>query len=327
MTVSVPSSSDTTWTPYFVPGGVPSSGRPQILMFSIAVADGSDAALEIDNVVFRPPSPSSAALSLVRRYSFNDNYRIFDSMASWYPPTMTLGSSATISSGQLQLPGGSTNLTRHSGSYLQFTDSNVFDSPGNAAPTAVSIEMWVTIASRQSDRRANAVLFELGSISTGTLIYSVSMIVSWNESARTVQLSYFSVGGALISRRVPTPPRSASGSTTIQVVVALANGASTSTSAVYVYGKNQYNSSVRIPDIVRLPSGSSEGVMLIGAGRDSSQPALIGSVDEFRVWSGALSQQDITEHYAMGPDYLFGTLCIVLCILLSLSFVCQVISF
>jgi hypothetical protein len=150
------------------------------------------------------------------------------------------------------------------------------------------------------------VLFELGSIDAMTLAYAVFMTMSWNESARELQLKYYSVGDTFNSTTLPVPPRSADGSTSMLIVIvtAVADGASASSSAVYVYGKMQYNCSVQLPDIVQLPAGSSEGIMLIGAGRDPSQPALIGSVDEFRVWSGALSQQEIIKHYAMGPDLI-----------------------
>lgn len=46
---------------------------------------------------------------------------------------------------------------------------------------------------------------------------------------------------------------------------------------------------------------SSDSTFIIGAALDTTQP-LRGSIDEFRIWKGALSQQLIRDNFLAGPD-------------------------
>ena len=307
MTVSVPSSTDTTWTPYSVrvPGRVPSSSRPQILRFSIAVADGSDAALEIDNVVFHPPSLSPAVLSLAHRYSFSDP-SMLDSVASPCPLTLTLGSSASISSGQLQLPGGSSDLTEQVGSYLQLTASNVLGSP---APAAVSIEMWVTIASSQSNT-GNPVIFQLGSSTLSSIDNEVSLNLTWDSVNQKLRFDYLSGENPTntTSNISSTRATNIGGPISLHIALVLFNAEPSSPPLSVLYVNGDIFGSYEMHSTVKFPLGSPGEVNLIGMGTDPSQPALIGSVDEFRIWHGPLSRREVTALYVMGPDLILGNL-------------------
>jgi hypothetical protein len=59
-------------------------------------------------------------------------------------------------------------------------------------------------------------------------------------------------------------------------------------------------------DGVFLPDGTTGEINYIGIGTDTGQQALVGSIDEFRVWDGALQQSDITSHFLAGPDENLG---------------------
>jgi len=59
---------------------------------------------------------------------------------------------------------------------------------------------------------------------------------------------------------------------------------------------------------IYLSDGSAGEINLIGFGTDTAVPALVGSVNEFRIWNGGLQQSDITVHYTEGPDQNFGKL-------------------
>ena len=272
-----------------------------LLKISIAVFNKPDASVEIDNVVIVPLSTSSSAssvsaTSLSHRYSFNDG-TTSDSVASasalvdsW---AGIIGHSAVISSGQLQLPGGPSNTTIGVGSFLQLP-AGVF---GRPAPAAVSIEMWITIASMQQSGTGSPAIFQLGSHVSGS---AGSLTLTWESINYRGNLEYISADGSVA---MSSYFYSNSVSTAIHVVVVLVNGGSYS-SGIYVNG-NIYNT-FTLSGTMFFSSGSAGEINIIGAGTDPSQPALIGSVDEFRVWSGTLSQQDITAHYAMGPDLILG---------------------
>ena len=286
LTIQLPSSA-TAWTLYsvIVPG---SYGNSQSLQFEVTVPDGSDASAEIDNVVIAPPS-SVSVTSLSYRHSFNGGTASDSVMfpsASRGGWTGTIGPSAAISSGQLQLPGGV-------GSYLQLPVGVL----GSPAPAAVSIEIWVTIASSQN-KTGDPVIFQLGSHISGS---AGSLMLTWESSSSIGKLKYISADKSVsmltyfYSYRDPT---------SIHIVIVLVNGG-WYTSGIYINGDiyNQFT----ISNTMLLSFGSAGEINLIGAGTDPSQPALIGSVDEFRVWSGALSRQDIIKHYAMGSDLFLGT--------------------
>jgi hypothetical protein len=188
---------------------------------------------------------------------------------------------------------------------------------GSPAPAAVSIEMWVTIASSQN-KTGNPVIFQLGSHVSGI---QGSLTLTWESIYYRGELEYISADGSVA---MSTYFYSYSVSTAMHIVVVLVNSGLTS-SGIYINGN--FNSQFTILDTMFVSSGSAGGFNLIGAGTDPSQPALIGSVDEFRVWSGALSQQDITAHYAMGPDLILGKQYGIHCISMSLSFVSEIILF
>jgi hypothetical protein len=119
-----------------------------------------------------------ASAVLTHRYSFNDG-SVSDSVGgtSW---TGTLGSTASVSGGQLRLPGGSVS------SYLQLP-AGILGSP---APASVTIEMWVTTGSSgtstnyarllqfgstfSSSNNANSYMFGRDSGNNGYLFFSYS---------------------------------------------------------------------------------------------------------------------------------------------------------
>jgi len=231
-------------------------------------------------------------MTLTHRYSFNDG-TASDSVggASWVG---THGPQAIISNNELQLGGSSGSGFVES--YLQLP-AGILGSP---APAAVSIEMWITTSSGSSNSNSN-VLIQFGSHLTSYGSQANAGSFEFGRNAMTggfILQSWDKMGapGASTSSSIWIP---FNGQTRMHVVLVLVNGgpgyvylngalAATSTGAVY------------------LPDGSAGEINYIGCGSDSTQSPFVGTVDELRVWEGALQQSDVTAHYIAGPNGAIG---------------------
>lgn len=236
--------------------------------------------------------PSPAAV-LMHRYSFNGTAADSVGDASW---TGTLGTAAKISGGQLQLPGGS------SSSYLQLP-AGILGSP---APSAVSIEMWITTASTGNSGGYNRI-FQFGSHTTGIANEGNpgSLVFSRNSGNNGFQLvSYGTVAPTQTASQAATTADTLTtvfnNQTNLHVVINLYNGG-----YGWVYINGLLVGSTQATGLI-LPIGSPGEINLIGLGTDYTVPGMVGSVDEFRIWSGVLSLPTILNHNNFGPNQNLG---------------------
>jgi hypothetical protein len=228
--------------------------------------------------------------TLMHRYSFNDG-TASDSVggASW---AGSIGSAASISGGQLQLPGGvGTN------SFMQ-VPAGILGSP---APAVVTIELWVTTANSGNDGFFFTRIFQFGdhivSSNTGSLLFAKNVnnggfvLVSVDLNAYMYSTPYLGISKTFM------------GQTNLHVAIVLYNGG-----YGYVYFNGVLNATTATSGFY-LPDGSSGEINYIGYSTDGASPGFAGSVNEFRVWNGALSPSTIAAHFSTGPDQKLGAYC------------------
>lgn len=219
-----------------------------------------------------PPVVCQSSARLLHRYSFNDG-TLGDSIAgsNW---TAALMATASLDNGQVTcgsggcaaLPGGLF------GSYK-----------------AVTIEAWVTTGANNADN----VIFEFGSSSLNA---KDSIFVARNEKfglkSGNFKLSWYDAGGLTCPGHCHefVSNHSFSMQSSVHIVVTIMKGANAN---LYINGVFEGTASVNVSS---LPSPLN---FFIGKGSIGS--ALIGSVDEFRVWGGVLTSACIANNYAQGP--------------------------
>jgi len=218
------------------------------------------------------------------RYSFNDNTAA-DSVgapsstggSSW---TASVGSGASVSYGKLLLPAASN-------SWLQFP-SRILGSSGLVA--AVSIEMWVTVASTGNTGYTR--LLQFGpSTSNNVNTIGIWLLRDTNELIMNYENWLGNSGQFLIYTGILVP-----GMQNIHLVLVLYNNAP---ATLYV-------NNVAFHHTVNVPILDSSGFYL-GYAFDNNG-VFSGSFDEFRIWSGALSAVDVSSHFYFGPDQNLGIL-------------------
>lgn len=159
-------------------------------------------------------------------------------------------------------------------------------------PASVSVEFWCTIASS-----GNSIgwvrLLQFGAYSltnTGSFSFGRSdtdngfRFESWNAQSSKVATSGSSITTAFNGRN------------DLHVVLILTNGGSAQ-NGVYLNGAL----AASITGSFYMPTGSTGELNYVGFGTDTSQPALVGSFNEFRVWSGALLPSQISNNYVAWP--------------------------
>ena len=57
---------------------------------------------------------------------------------------------------------------------------------------------------------------------------------------------------------------------------------------------------------IYIPDGTSGEINFLGYTTDLTSQGMVGSIDEFRVWSGALSDNDIWNNFIEGPTGIFN---------------------
>jgi len=232
-----------------------------------------------------------APATMLHRYSFNDGTPS-DSIGgpSW---TGTLGPSASISGGQLILPGGS------SASSLQLPPGIL----GSPSSPAISLEMWVTTSSTVNsngyvrifqfggnslDGALHTLLLSRDSVNNGFLLYNRIPAVLDNTA------------GTISTQSIAT---TFTGQTNMHVVLVLYNGGY---GIVYINGALIATTTA---SGLYFPDGSSGETNYLGYGTlpgDGLTTGMVGSINEFRVWQGVLSATDVLSHYSSGPDQTSG---------------------
>jgi hypothetical protein len=168
---------------------------------------------------------------------------------------------------------------------------------GYPAPAVVSIEMWITTST--SGNSGNSIrVFQFGSHVPSSNIGS--FILFKDTGTGKFVLGSYDLNNAYVAVTDSTN-RAFNGQSNLHVVLVLYNGGRS-----YVYfngalaGRSTYG--------FYVASGTSGELNYVGFGTDMSTSGFSGSVDEFRVWSGALHPNTIAAHYAAGPDESLGIL-------------------
>ena len=167
-------------------------------------------------------------------------------------------------------------------------------------PAAVSIEMWITTAS-SGNNDGWLRLFQFGSHSvfcSGASCNAGSVYFGRCADNNGFRLDSWDLQGTSVASSGDTITTTFSGQTDMHVVVILYNGAG---AKVYLNGALSV-----VTGPVYIPNGSPGEMNFIGFTSDLSNLGFVGSIDEVRFWSGALSQSQVSSNYVLGPNAFYS---------------------
>ncbi len=221
----------------------------------------------------------SAQAALVHRYSFSSDAT--DSVGTAHG---TLAGGATVSGGQLQLPGGGSSQSGTPGGHLSLPGSTIqINTFSN-----ITFEAWYTRTSAADWAR----VFDFGaSTGAGTDYVFYTPQNSQTGGIRTALTN----GGGGVDEAVVTGGAQPAGETHIAVVV---NGtAVTPTIELFLNGSSIGSENLG----ARTISGLSNQFAYLGRAL-YNDPVLVGSINEFRIWDNALTSSEVTASFNLGAD-------------------------
>ena len=224
--------------------------------------------------------PSPAAPTLAHRWSFNTGEELTDSVGG---NTGVLRETASVSDNQLQLDGIGTGPTASS---MGFTSP--VDLGSNFSGSGFTIETWYT----DSGTGIWGKLFTFGTSSAGQEI-------AWtNERGGNDQAPGLDRNGAQEISSIPfgTGDRLSLDEEHHLVVSVEPDG----TTNLWIDGTKE---------ISELPTNPVSNIVTNTESIGSTawaDPGHFGSVNEFRIWEGTLTEDDVTVNLAAGPDFLPG---------------------
>ena len=224
--------------------------------------------------------PSPAAPTLAHRWSFNTGEELTDSVGG---NTGVLRETASVSDNQLQLDGIGTGPTASS---MGFTSP--VDLGSNFSGSGFTIETWYT----DSGTGIWGKLFTFGTSSAGQEI-------AWtNERGGNDQAPGLDRNGA---QEISSIPFGTGDSLSLDeehhLVVSVEPDGTTN---LWIDGTKE---------ISELPTNPVSNIVTNTESIGSTawaDPGHFGSVNEFRIWEGTLTEDDVTVNLAAGPDFLPG---------------------
>jgi hypothetical protein len=210
--------------------------------------------------------------ALIHRYSFT-----VDASDSIGSANGTFNGSAAVSGGKLVLDGSS-------GCYLSLP-GNVIDINTNSA---ITLEAWASIGAANGTW---ARLFEFGDGTGGSDVYCAPQVSSSANNDHWSITEGIGNGSQNLGSLSPTWD----GTTAHHTWVIDPN---TSRLESYINGVLEYS----VQNATAAIANISTNVVWIGHSPYSGDPFLTGSVDEFRIYSGALTPQEIAVSDASGPN-------------------------
>ncbi|MGB2454233.1 MAG: LamG-like jellyroll fold domain-containing protein, partial [Akkermansiaceae bacterium] len=247
----------------------------------------SDGDFYFDNVEIKNNSdpndandPSSATPTLAHRWSFNTGEELTDSVGG---NTGVLRETASVSDNQLQLDGIGTGPTASS---MGFTSP--VDLGSNFSGSGFTIETWYT----DSGTGIWGKLFTFGTSNVGQEI-------AWtNERGGNDNAPGLDRNGAKEISSIPfgTGDRLSLDEEHHLVVSVEPDG----TTNLWIDGTKE---------ISELPTNPVSNIVTDTESIGSTawgDPGHFGSVNEFRIWEGTLTEDDVTVNLAAGPDFLPG---------------------
>jgi len=230
---------------------------------------------------------------LVHRYSFNDG-TANDSVGS---ANGALHGNATVSGGQLVLP--NTTSVAPATDYLQLPAGILTNSVNgtNNAP-AVTVEAWATVKGGQYTW---ANLFDFGNRDAGGLSeYDTHVCVHANDNSTIAGISDSDNANVDYQFVDLDPGSSLDGSTNVHITAVFNPPAGYV--AIYLNGVL-----AGADDNVTIPmSGVQAERNIIGAD-NWPDPGMQGSIDEFRIYNGALTADEIAATQVLGPNQLLSS--------------------
>ena len=234
----------------------------------------------------------SVPTALVHRYSFNDG-TANDSVGS---ANGTLVGNATISGGQLVLP--NTTSAAPATDYLQLPAGILTSSVnGTNNDTAVTVEAWASIKSGQYTW---ANLFDFGNRdASGLSEYDIHVCVHASDNSTIAGISdsdnanvdyqYIDLGSG----------SSLDGSTNVHITAVFNPPAGYV--AIYLNGVL-----AGADDNVTIPMSGVQAVRNIIGADNWPDPGMQGTLDEFRIYNGALNAEEIAATQVLGPNQLLS---------------------
>ena len=224
--------------------------------------------------------PSPAAPTLAHRWSFNTGEELTDSVGG---NTGVLRETASVSDNQLQLDGIGTGPTASS---MGFTSP--VDLGSNFSGSGFTIETWYT----DSGTGIWGKLFTFGTSSAGQEI-------AWtNERGGNDQAPGLDRNGA---QEISSIPFGTGDSLSLDeehhLVVSVEPDGTTN---LWIDGTKEISELPTNPVSNIVTNTESIGSTAWG------DPGHFGSVNEFRIWEGTLTEDDVTVNLAAGPDFLPG---------------------
>lgn len=209
---------------------------------------------------------AASAATLSHRYSFDT-----DTTDSIGGNTGTLQNGATVSSGALQLTGLGTNIN---GNHMGFTSP--VDIGGNFGASGVTIESWYT----DSGTGTWGKLFQFGTNAPGQEIGYTHTRGNGEQSG--VDRDGSKLFGEQVSQGVEH-----------HLVISISSSGNLNT---WVDGAQKLTD-VDTNDLSNVTTAF-EGVGATSWG----DPGMNGNVNEFRIWSGELTGQEVALNNTLGPD-------------------------
>lgn len=229
---------------------------------------------------------SAAHAALIHQYTFN-NGTANDSVGT---ANGTLEGAATISNGQLNLTGSNTvyvSLPAGAIDISQYTAVSFsiwFTAPTTPAVNSQLFSLGGTISGGTNSGRGYGYI--IGNPATGGTANYRTAISAGSNSEPGYSYGETTINGGLTSSIV--------GNGQHQLVVTDNN----STLSIYLDGSLM--NSAAIPS-KNLLSGLSDSLAYIGKSVYTSDPGFAGSINEFDIYSNALSTTDVANAYAAGP--------------------------
>ena len=234
--------------------------------------------------------------ALVHRYSFNDG-TANDSVGS---ANGTLVGNATISGGQLVLP--NTTSVAPATDYLQLPAGILTNNPAYGIGTndndpAVTVEAWATVKAGQYTW---ANLFDFGNRDTGGLSeYDIHVCVHASDNSTIAGISDSDNANVDYQYIDLGPGSSLDGGTNVHITAVFNPPAGYV--AIYLNGVlagANYN--------VTIPMSGVQAVRNIIGADNWPDPGMQGSIDEFRIYNGALTANEIAATQVLGPNQLLS---------------------
>ncbi len=230
--------------------------------------------------------------ALVHRYSFNDgtaNDSVGDANGA-------LVGNATISGGKLVLP--NTTSAAPATDYLQLPAGILTNSVnGTNNDPAVTVEAWATIKSGQYTW---ANLFDFGNRDAGGLSeYDIHVCVHASDNSTIAGISDSDNANVDYQYIDLGPGSSLDGSTNVHITTVFNPPAGYV--AIYLNGVlagANYN--------VTIPMSGVQAVRNIIGADNWPDPGMQGTIDEFRIYNGALTANEIAATQVLGPNQLLS---------------------